>query len=302
VIRVKVRRVRATGESGIGWQVLGAGGWEPAACPPLGFETPFRPEWELAGTTGEAGELLPFQPLSFRDFLLFERHYIDASRGWLRRFAPGGLLLCTAYETLTRRPFPPLRPARLWYRQPVYYMSNALTFQPSNTAVRVPPYSQALDYELELGFVLAEPLLDASPAQAEQAIGGFVVLNDLTARDVQNPEMRSGFGPQKAKHFASSMSAVAVTADEVLPRLPRLRGSVVINGEQVASPGTAGMRYSLGEVLAHASRGEQLWPGELFGTGTLPGGSGMETGHWLQPGDRLELAIEGIGEIHHQIT
>ena len=59
--------------------------------------------------------------------------------------------------------------------------------------------------------------------------------------------------------------------------------------------------HSLGDVLAHASRGEQLHPGELFGTGTLPGGSGMETGRWLRSGDALTLTIDEIGEIKHSI-
>jgi 2-keto-4-pentenoate hydratase/2-oxohepta-3-ene-1,7-dioic acid hydratase in catechol pathway len=46
---------------------------------------------------------------------------------------------------------------------------------------------------------------------------------------------------------------------------------------------------------------EQLYPGELFGTGTLPGGSGMENGHWLKPGDLLQLRIDRIGDIQHQV-
>ena len=62
------------------------------------------------------------------------------------------------------------------------------------------------------------------------------------------------------------------------------------------------MHWSIGEMLAHASRSEQLFPGELFGTGTLPGGSGMETGHWLQPGDTLSLRLAEIGEIHHTVA
>jgi 2-keto-4-pentenoate hydratase/2-oxohepta-3-ene-1,7-dioic acid hydratase in catechol pathway len=61
------------------------------------------------------------------------------------------------------------------------------------------------------------------------------------------------------------------------------------------------MRYSLGEALAHASRDEQLYPGELFGTGTLPGGCGMENGHWMKPGDVLQLSIAGIGESTHHV-
>lgn len=114
--------------------------------------------------------------------------------------------------------------------------------------------------------------------------------------------MASGFGPQKSKHFASSMSATAVTADEILPRIDNLTGSVRINGDTVETVSSAGMRWSLGEVLAHASRSEHLYPGELFGTGTLPGGSGMETGHWLEPGDVLTLTLDDIGEVEHLIT
>jgi 2-keto-4-pentenoate hydratase/2-oxohepta-3-ene-1,7-dioic acid hydratase in catechol pathway len=80
-----------------------------------------------------------------------------------------------------------------------------------------------------------------------------------------------------------------------------LRGTVSINGSTVSTVSSAGMQHDLGEVLAHASRSEHLRPGELFGTGTLPGGSGMETGHWLHPGDTIELSIDGIGRIEHTI-
>jgi 2-keto-4-pentenoate hydratase/2-oxohepta-3-ene-1,7-dioic acid hydratase in catechol pathway len=180
-------------------------------------------------------------------------------------------------------------------------MGNHLTFVPSGLPVKAPSYSRALDYELELGFVLARPLFNATIDEATQAIGAFVVLNDFSARDVQLEEMRSGFGPQKSKHFLSSMADVAVTADEVLPRLRELSASVRINDRLVARPTLAGMRYSLGEALAHVSREEPLFAGELFGTGTLPGGSGMENGCWLKSGDRLSLAIDGVGEIHHDI-
>ena len=59
---------------------------------------------------------------------------------------------------------------------------------------------------------------------------------------------------------------------------------------------------TLGDMLAHASRDERLCAGELFATGTLPGGSGMETGNWLRPGDHLTLTIDGIGEITHTVA
>jgi 2-keto-4-pentenoate hydratase/2-oxohepta-3-ene-1,7-dioic acid hydratase in catechol pathway len=249
-----------------------------------------------------ARQILPFEPRSFRDFMLYETHAIDAARGFVRRFMPGAARVVGAYEAITRRTFPSLRPHALWHRQPIYYLGNHLTFAADGDDVAMPAYTQALDYELELGFVLAHPLRDASPGEAERAIGGFVVLNDLSARDVQLAEMRSGFGPQKAKHFRSAMSGVVVGADAILPQWRELQGSVLLNGKLVATCTTGDARWSLGEVLAHASAGEQLHPGELFGTGTLPGGSGIEHGTLLARGDTIALAIDGVGEVSNRIV
>ena len=248
-----------------------------------------------------AGTILPFAPTSFRDFMVYEQHAIDAARGLVRRFHPGQSRAAGMVEMFTRRRFPAFKPKPLFYRQPIYYMSNHLAFVPSGVPVAVPRYSSALDFELEIGFVLRAPLRDANPQEALDAIGAFVVVNDFSARDVQRAEMASGLGPQKAKHFASSMSVVAVTADEILPRIDALTGSVAINGDTVATVASRGMKWTLGQMLAHASAGEQLWPGELFATGTLPGGSGMETGRWLRPGDQLTLTIDQIGDISHPI-
>jgi 2-keto-4-pentenoate hydratase/2-oxohepta-3-ene-1,7-dioic acid hydratase in catechol pathway len=256
---------------------------------------------DVAPAAGGSAQL-PFEPRSFRDFMLYEAHAVDAARGFVRRFMPAVAPVVTAYEAVTRRTFPKLKPHALWHRQPIYYMGNHLTFATDSDDIAVPPYTQALDYELELGFVLARPLRDADPATAEAAIGGFVVLNDLSARDVQLGEMNSGFGPQKAKHFRSAMSAVVVSADEILPRWRELEGRVHLNGALVAECGTRDARWSLGEVLAHASCGEQLYPGELVGTGTLPGGSGIEHGRLLERGDTIALCIDGIGTLTNRIV
>ena len=270
------------------------------ALPPEVRERLAEAAGEVAPTAGGSARL-PFEPRSFRDFMLYEAHAVDAARGFVRRFMPAVAPLVAAYEAVTRRTFPKLKPHALWHRQPIYYMGNHLTFATDGDDIAVPPYAQALDYELELGFVLARPLRDADPATAEAAIGGFVVLNDFSARDVQLDEMSSGFGPQKAKHFRSAMSNVVVSADEILPRWRTLTGSVHLNGALVAKCATRDARWSLGEVLAHASRGEQLYPGELFGTGTLPGGSGIEHGRLLERGDTIALAIDGIGTLSNRI-
>jgi len=301
---VKLRRVCADGVLEL-QSLAPDGSWVPAQNSAALGGTVFDRDWELANAQRHldlSGHVLPFQPASFRDFMLYERHAIDAARGLVRRFHPSQARAAEGIEKLTRKPFPLFKPKALFYRQPIYYMSNHLSFVPSGAPVAIPSYSSALDFELEIGFVLKAPLFDASPQEALDAIGAFVVVNDFSARDVQRSEMATGLGPQKSKHFASSMSAIAVTADEILPHIDELIGSVSVNGTTVSTVLSRGMQHSIGDVLAHASRSEQLYPGELFATGTLPGGSGMETGRWLRPGDRLTLAVDQIGEISHSIS
>lgn len=275
-------------------------GFEPLGSSP--FSSAYEISVDDSARMSGAMASLPFQPLSFRDFMLYEQHNIGASRGLIERFHPFQHRLTSAYETVTSKPFPLFRPHALFYQQPIYYMSNHVTFVPSTTPIASPDYSSALDFELELGFVLARPLRNATPQEAVEAIGAFVVLNDFSARDVQRAEMASGFGPQKAKHFASSISQTAVTADEVLDHIDAISGSVAINGTVISTVTSAGMQWTVGEALAHASAGETLLPGELFGTGTLVGGSGMEIGYWLQAGDHLTLTLDGIGTIEHGIV
>jgi 2-keto-4-pentenoate hydratase/2-oxohepta-3-ene-1,7-dioic acid hydratase in catechol pathway len=113
--------------------------------------------------------------------------------------------------------------------------------------------------------------------------------------------MTSGFGPVKSKNFANAMSAELVTADEILPRLTELQAEVRINGSSRGRGNTAGPQHSLGEMVAYASLGERVLPGELLATGTIPGCSGMETGQWLSPGDEIELDIAGIGTLRNVI-
>jgi 2-keto-4-pentenoate hydratase/2-oxohepta-3-ene-1,7-dioic acid hydratase in catechol pathway len=298
---VKFRRVLT--DDVVTTEVLGEAGWQTAASP-VG-PTSFSAEWELATARRhlqQTSALLPFTPLSFRDCLLSEKHNVDAARGMINAFYPGTARITNTFEKLARRTFPAFLPKKLFYRQPIYYMSNALTIVPTGTPVSFPSYSTALDFELEVGFVLSKPLLDATAAQARDAIGAFVLLNDFSARDVQRDEMNTGLGPQKSKHFLTSLSDTAVTADEILPRLGELTGSVTINGDTVSTVDYSGLQWSAEEALMHFSRDEQLLPGELIGLGTLAGGSGMETGRWLKPGDSLRLELDGIGVVEHRIT
>ena len=256
-------------------------------------------DWEAL--PDDAEPLLPFRPASLRDFMLSERHAVNAARGFLRRFRPGLLKIVGPWEKMTGRPFPALKPKPIWYRQPVYYLTNHLNVVTDRATIDWPDYSEALDYELELAFVITKPLLDATADQAREAIGGFLILNDFSARDVQLEEMRSGFGPQKSKHFVNALSSCVATADETLPAIDTLRGEVRINGRRIVETDNADLRHSAIDLLVHVSRSERLHPGEVFGLGTMPGGCAMENGHWLAPGDEIELRIEGIGSLVNRI-
>ena len=243
----------------------------------------------------DAGDSKPFAPKSYRDFMLSEQHYINAASNYARANMPGAYKVAQLYKKLTGKVFPKLKPPALWYQEPIFYMGGHMNFFGHGAEIVWPEYSSVMDYELELGFVLAKPLYNVSPAEAEAAIGGFVVFNDFSARDKQMPEMQSGFGPQKSKHFANAISREFVTADEILPKINQLTGTVSINGTQVSTVSSSGMQYTLGEALAHVSKGEHLYPGEFFASGTLPGGCGLENGHMLSKGDEVSIELGGIG-------
>lgn len=244
----------------------------------------------------------PFAPKSYRDFMLFEAHYINAAKNYVKSHKPLAYTFARMYERLSGKVPTKLKPAPLWYKQPIFYMGGHLNFYAHGQKIIWPDYSQIMDYELEIGCVLTKPLINASPREAREAIGGFVVFNDFSARDIQMPEMQSGFGPQKSKHFANAISSEFVTADEILPRLDALKGTVCINGKTVAHVSSKGMQFSLDEAIAHVSKSEHLYPGEFFATGTLPNGCGLENGHFLAPGDRISLKIEGIGALENTIA
>jgi 2-keto-4-pentenoate hydratase/2-oxohepta-3-ene-1,7-dioic acid hydratase in catechol pathway len=248
------------------------------------------------------GLSLPFQPLSFRDMSSYEAHWIQSSRGYVKRFMPVAHALASGYEWLLHRPFPAFKPRALAYSQPVYYFGNALSFVPSGVELAWPHFTRAMDYELELGIILSRPLHHATPDEALAAIGGLVVVNDWSARDIQKAEMDTGLGPQVSKHYCSSMSTELALAHGLVDRLDQLQAAVEINGRTVARTSTAGMLHSWGQVLSWLSRHSRLLAGELVASGTLPNGTGMETGHWLKPGDELRLLITDVGEIRHKVV
>ncbi|KAI0471157.1 FAA hydrolase [Xylaria cf. heliscus] len=191
---------------------------------------------------------LPLQPRSYRDFMLFERHYYGAALGMTSLYRPLAHGLGRLFSAVTGLDFPFFKPHALWYQQPIFYQSNHLAFYSDGASIAYPGYCQYLDVELELGVVLGKPLYNASPDEATAAIAGFCVFNDFSVRNVQMDEMASGFGPQHSKAFANSISSTVVSADEVLPHIGHLSGRIFVNGEVVKEPKVDNWQFSLGQV------------------------------------------------------
>ena len=246
---------------------------------------------------------LPFAPRSLRASSLYEEHIVASSRTMVKRFFPAVQGRAVgAFERVSRRTFPKLKPPPAFYERPLYYMGNHTAMLGDRVPVVHRPW---LDFELEVAFVLAREVGDATPEEAEAAIGGFLLFNDWSVRDVQADEyLRGMFGPVvKAKSSANSLGATVVTADEALPRLASgLAAEVRVNGETWARSSTAGAQYGPGALVAEASRDERLGPGDLFAMGTLPGCCGMELDRWVQPGDEVELEVELLGTLTTKVA
>jgi fumarylacetoacetate (FAA) hydrolase len=223
------------------------------------------------------------RPASLRDFYAFEVHVRTA---WERR----------------GQPVP-----EAWYRLPVFYFSNVSEIRGPDEPVWAPDASVELDYELEVAALVDTPARDLPPERAEEAIGGYTILNDWSARDLQRDETAVRLGPAKGKDFATSIGPWLVTPDELADARAgkgfALAMTATVNGEQTSRGAWADIHYSFGEMLARASADVRLRPGDLVGSGTAGGGSLLEVreatlGRYLEPGDEVTLRVERLGELH----
>jgi fumarylacetoacetate (FAA) hydrolase len=214
-------------------------------------------------------DLMPpvLKPPSMRDFYAFEQHV---------KTARGGRGLEVPAE---------------WYRTPVFYFSNPNAIYGPETEVPYPEGTQELDYELEVAAIIG----------ADEKIGGFTVMNDWSARDLQREEMTVGLGPAKGKDFATSLGPVVVTPDEFDGSAATMVARV--NGEERSRGELADMHFSWDEIVAQAARNTELCPGDVLGSGTVGTGCILEhgDGRWLQPGDVVELEVEGIGVLRNTV-
>ena len=186
-----------------------------------------------------------------------------------------------------------------WYEIPVYWKGNCDAVLGPDEEVPWPHYTDKLDYELEVAAVIGRRVRGAGLEEAGQAIAGYTIFNDWSARDIQFREMKVGLGPGLGKDFATSMGPCLTTADAI--DIATARMTARVNGE-VWSEGTLGaMRFSFPEVIAHLSKEQTLHPGDVLGSGTVGRGCGLELDRWIAPGDVVELEVEGIGALRSRV-
>ena len=257
-----------------------------------------------APSADPAEAVLPFRPRSIRAFMLWEQHVIASSRMLVKDFFPApAAKVMLGYERITGRPFPKLKPNGRFREAPTFYVANHTSVLADGQDMWWPSHTRYLDFELELACVLAKPLVDATPEQALDAVGGWFILNDWSARDVQADDARHNvFGPVvKSKTFANSIGSDVVTAD-AFGDWKDATGRVRVDGEVWCEGATRGPAHDIGEMLAYASAGERLDAGDVISTGTMPGCCGLELERWIEPGQTVELEIDGIGTVANRIS
>ena len=218
-------------------------------------------------------------PGAVRDFYAFERHVATAR-------SARGLDMDPA-----------------WYERPVFYFSNPAVLLGGGDTVIPPARTSELDFELELGWVVGEDVRGADVDAAARAIVGYTVMNDWSARDVQRQEMALSLGPAKGKDFATSFGPVLVTADEFDPSAGAMRAAV--NGRPYSSADLNELYWTPAEMTAYAAESTLVRAGDVFGSGTCGTGCilelslshGTDAYPWLEPGDVVELEIDGIGRL-----
>ncbi|WP_332773120.1 fumarylacetoacetate hydrolase family protein [Phenylobacterium sp.] len=231
------------------------------------------------------------EPRQMFDCLCFEKHLIQSARnGHLVRGGP---------------PVIPVNDGKIpdvYKELPVYYKCNRFSVIGAGQDVIRPRYTTKLDYEMEFGVFLGRSVKNATLEEAEKAIFGYCIFNDVSARDQQMSEMRGMLGPSKGKDFDTGnvMGPWLVTADAVDPS--NLSMSVYINGEQVSSGTSADMMWSFPQIIVHSTQDETRHAGEFFGSGTVGGGCGLETGRLLKDGDILEMEVTGLGRLRNRIV
>ena len=222
------------------------------------------------------------RPPSLRDFYAFEQHVATM---WKRR---GGEV------------------PEAWYRLPIFYFSNVSEIRGPGDPVNAPRGSQELDYEVEVAALIDTPVRDVDAVTGDEAIGGYMILNDWSARDLQREETTVRLGPAKGKDFATSIGPWLVTPDELADARNGtaydLAMTATVNGQETTRGTWSTAQFSFGQMIERASADVRLRPGDLIGSGTVGTGCLLEIrdatlGRYLEPGDEVSVSIERLGTL-----
>src|ERR1700757_1816666 len=204
-----------------------------------------------------------------------------------------------------------------WYRIPAFYFACPSTVLGPYDDASMAPGSAWQDFELEIAAVIGTAGKDLSVADAEQAIIGYMIFNDWSARDLQQLEGQLAIGQAKGKDGGVRLGPYFLIPAELEPsRDPpgpgklSLRVTALVNDTEIGSGSTGQMDWTFAEVISYASRGVTLSPGDVFGSGTVPTCTLIE--HlsltdlesfpgWLHDGDVVTLKVEGLGETRQTV-
>jgi 2-keto-4-pentenoate hydratase/2-oxohepta-3-ene-1,7-dioic acid hydratase in catechol pathway len=184
--------------------------------------------------------------------------------------------------------------------QPTFFAKFRNALAAPAAAVQLPAASEKVDYEAEVAFVVGRRGREVDPEDALEAIAGYTLLNDLSARDLQfaTPQWMPG----KVFDGSAPCGPALVTPDEA--GAPDAISFVLdLNGERMQEASTADLIFPIGELLARLSRWMTLEPGDIVSTGTPAGvGSVRKPRVWLKPGDEIVISSPTLGELRTTIA
>ena len=208
---------------------------------------------------------------------------------------------------------------------PVFYFTNHNSIQGPGDVVCMPDHLEKLDFELEVAIVICKPGKNIKAENADEYIGGYMIMNDFSARRLQMEEMILNLGPAKGKDFSTAIGPMLVTPDELedfkVDCKPGHTGNAYslsmkcwVNGVQVSEGNLADMDWTFAEIIERCSYGVQLFPGDIIGSGTVGTGCLLELNgtaklsnpdyeeQWLKEGDVVEMEIENLGKLSNTIV
>jgi fumarylacetoacetate (FAA) hydrolase len=200
---------------------------------------------------------------------------------------------------------------------PVFYFQNNRAVTGPGDVLVMEEHLEKLDFELECAVVIGTKCRNVKASEADECIAGYMIMNDWSARAIQQKEMKLNLGPVKGKDFATSFGPFITTRDELeMYRIPGpygerydLKMTCEVNGKKVSEDNLKNMTWTFAQIIERASHGTDLFPGDIIGSGTCGTGCFLELNSypnndetWLKSGDVVELSIDMLGSLRNNIV